>query len=877
MRKIIKSFFCFILFLCLLPHSLPVFADEVEQAEEVPENLLHIGSVEALFEFAENCRLDSYSIDLTVTLDTDIDLTGTSFSAIPIFGGIFEGNGHSITGISITEDGSTQGFFRYLQPAAIVRNLNIEGAVTPSGSKNAVGGIAGSNAGLIENCSFTGTVTGADKVGGIAGINQLTGIIEGCTTDGTITGNHFTGGIAGENPGVIRSCTNNAEINTTAAQNNVNFSDITLETLTGSESADTATDVGGIAGASSGVVRNCTNRGNVGYQHMGYNIGGILGTQSGYITGCTNYGKIFGRKETGGIVGQMEPAVRIEYTADTLQILQGQLDTLENLTNQTSSNAQTGVSDLSDQLPALQEQIDAAGNAIDILRPDYGNPFLPDADTLLAAQNSLASSLSAMPDTLNHIAVSAQNTADTISSDMRAIASQINAISNTIGSASDHIGGSVTDISDLDTEEDLTGKVEDCANHGAVLSDLNGGGITGAISFENDLDPDDDVEIAGDISLNFSGEVRAVILRCENTGTVSVKNQNGGGIVGRQYLGLVKGCINAGNVDGEEADHLGGIAGRSNGYIRSCDVRCALTGDAWIGGIAGTGDTVTGCRSMVSLAGRERLGSILGYAGDTENVLGNYYMIVGTDQGAVDGISYAGIAEPLAQAEFLSMEDLPEMFGQVTVLFLFDDGRTQTVTLAPNEELRDADIPSLEERDGYVAVWEGLAETDRSRISFDMTFEAVYSPLRTVIESSERGENGLGILLAQGVFAENAEIILTELTQAAPVEEGCTFLEGREFEITSGNAVSLRYLPAGEYDTNKLSVMLRNADGLWYTSEVTADGSYLVFDIAVGDTAFCLAKKPAGYAVLWAVAGGVGIVAAAVCVVILRRRRYQKK
>ena len=111
----------------------------------------------------------------------------------------------------------------------------------------------------------------------------------------------------GNNLGVIRSCNNRSAVNTTAEENQVKLSDISFDTITGSESVSTVTDIGGIAGTSSGVIRQSKNRGNVGYQHMGYNVGGIAGTQTGYLYKCENFAQVYGRKEVGGIVGQMEP------------------------------------------------------------------------------------------------------------------------------------------------------------------------------------------------------------------------------------------------------------------------------------------------------------------------------------------------------------------------------------------------------------------------------------------------------------------------------------------------------------------------------------------------------------------------------------------
>ncbi|MBQ7859264.1 MAG: hypothetical protein IJ347_03905, partial [Faecalibacterium sp.] len=311
-----KRFFSLLLCCAFaLTAALPVWAAK----QQPTSTLLTIDSAEEFLQFTEHCRLDRYSQNLQVTLQADIDLSGTGFAGVPIFCGSFEGDGHTIAGLEITAEGTALGLFRYLTADAVVQNLTVEGQVTPEGSRSRVGGIAGENAGLILNCRFAGTVSGGDRVGGIAGRNTVTGIIQSCHTAGDVHGNHFVGGIAGDNTGVVRSCENTAAVNTTEQQNTVELGDITLDTLTNAEATNTVTDIGGIAGVSSGVLRECTNRGEVGYRQMGYNIGGIAGTQNGYITGCENYAPVQGRKEVGGIVGQLEPATVIEYSADTLQ------------------------------------------------------------------------------------------------------------------------------------------------------------------------------------------------------------------------------------------------------------------------------------------------------------------------------------------------------------------------------------------------------------------------------------------------------------------------------------------------------------------------------------------------------------------------------
>ena len=59
--------------LLLLSAALPVFADEVEMPQTRKVTILNLKSFEKL---AENCRLDSFSRNLVVSLETDLDLEG---------------------------------------------------------------------------------------------------------------------------------------------------------------------------------------------------------------------------------------------------------------------------------------------------------------------------------------------------------------------------------------------------------------------------------------------------------------------------------------------------------------------------------------------------------------------------------------------------------------------------------------------------------------------------------------------------------------------------------------------------------------------------------------------------------------------------------
>lgn len=330
------------------------------------EDAVVISSVEDLLEFSKNCALDAWSRGKTVRLAADLSLAEVDFSPVPIFSGIFDGQGHTISGLRLTAAGSSQGFFRYLEPAAVVRNLTVTGIVSPEGSRSSIGGIAGVNSGTIQSCAFRGTVQGRSAVGGIVGRNNESGQVIDCAASGYVYGENATGGIAGRNLGILLKCENRAGVNLTEAGDSSGLMDLDAgasleERITsGGEEDDDAygllnsySDTGGIVGCSSGVVQSCVNTGAVGYPHVGYNAGGIAGRQSGYLAGCVNSGEIRGRKDVGGIVGQAEPLLALNPGRDALERLRAELDALDRLIDRALDDAQSTGDDISARLAIL--------------------------------------------------------------------------------------------------------------------------------------------------------------------------------------------------------------------------------------------------------------------------------------------------------------------------------------------------------------------------------------------------------------------------------------------------------------------------------------------------------------------------------------------
>ena len=249
LKRLAALLLCALMVTGLFGAAVDVLADG---EAETPGVSYYINTLEDLMALAESCAVDSYSKNVTVYLQTDLDLTGSGFESIPTFGGVFEGGGHTISGLSLTANRSHTGFFRYVQEGAVVKELNLSGEVKPGGSAQYAGGIAGNNAGAIRDCSFTGTVEALTSTGGLAGANEKTGVIENCRMSGTVTGQHYTGGIAGQNLGTITRCVNSASVNTTSQEVSTDISGLSVTSVTSIDSTteliNDYTDTGGIAG-----------------------------------------------------------------------------------------------------------------------------------------------------------------------------------------------------------------------------------------------------------------------------------------------------------------------------------------------------------------------------------------------------------------------------------------------------------------------------------------------------------------------------------------------------------------------------------------------------------------------------------------------------
>ncbi len=191
------------------------------------------------------------------------------------FAGTFDGNGHSISNLTITDSDAYMTFGLFGRIAA---NGKVSGITINSGNVNAymcTGAIAGMNIGTIENCVNHASISALG---------------------------FYAGGIVGGNYGTVKHC--------------INYGSVIVN-------GNNGCGAGGIAGTSIGIVECCGNHGDIRANLI--DAGGIVGSvdKPGSIVGniteykivnCYNRGAItVGQQQAGGIVGMVNDRESIPF------------------------------------------------------------------------------------------------------------------------------------------------------------------------------------------------------------------------------------------------------------------------------------------------------------------------------------------------------------------------------------------------------------------------------------------------------------------------------------------------------------------------------------------------------------------------------------
>jgi hypothetical protein len=285
------------------------------------------------------CNNTNYWDDC-IRLDVDLNLSGTTYTRAPIafdtaigpdaydhteafegipFAGSFDGNHHTIAGLTIVGgDNCHLGLFGGIRLGE-VKNLNLSGC-NVSGNLRNIGGLCGAKrVGVISNCSVTGTITGgaaqSKNIGGLCGHLRSNGGIVDCTANVTVSGKSSVGCLVGEHyldgPGAIVNCSSSgtaagkSQAGGLCGTNFANIIDCYSEaTVTGENS------LGGFCGYTAGggpynlTVSGCYATGNV--TGTGENIAGFCGVNQGIIRDCFARGNVAGGvKQVAGFAGNI--------------------------------------------------------------------------------------------------------------------------------------------------------------------------------------------------------------------------------------------------------------------------------------------------------------------------------------------------------------------------------------------------------------------------------------------------------------------------------------------------------------------------------------------------------------------------------------------
>lgn len=837
-------------------------------------NVIEISRVNELIEFANKCKYDSYSKDKIVKLTADIDVSDSDFKGISYFAGTFDGGSHIISGFNVDYKGSDFGFFRYIAESGFITNLNISGSINVTGSQKNIGGIAGVNKGVINESSFSGKVNASTATGAIAGYNHENAKIVSCTSDADILATNQTGGIAGVNDGLISSCTSKSRVNTQELDTTLDIGGVDVGTLNLTQNVIDRNDMGGIAGESTGIISDCVNYGKIGFAHTGYNVGGIAGKQSGKVITCSNEGEIYGRKDVGGIVGQAEPDIESEYLNDRVDDVQSSIDIINSTLNNMSSSMNNASSDVKsyteniiDQykelLDKLQDKLNG-NNDNDEKIEDFVDDISKDIEN------------STVADDIHGVADTVDSEIRTIADSIERISAQIKNIGNTVTETMDVVTSDddyIEDISSADSAQNSDGVIAKSVNRGAVHGDINAGGIAGTMNVEYDVDPEYDLDITETTNVRLRSTVSDVVIYCINYGEVNSKKDCAGGIVGLQELGLVYGSEGYGTVKSETGNYAGGIAGNSASAITDSYSLCNVESEDYTGGICGKGYTMQNCISIPAILGDgEAKGSLAGIIESDGEVSTNIF--VNDIYGGIDDINYSGKADSASYEAVMAMENIPDGFHRVTLVFKADGNVIDTKNIAYNANLGVSELPSIPDKDGYYAQWpENIVSKP---ILQNTVVEAEYHVWIESVAGDIASQNDKPLFIAEGKFYDDNKITLSKCDTdnlSGDIEYSYAWkMRGTDVK-DKGTKTCHFYI---KNTSGSSEVWYRdNADSGWVKADAKEHGSYMTAEIPY-EADFAVIHKESSNMIYY-ICGGAAACIIVLAVIIIKKRKKRNK
>ena len=547
------------------------------------------------------------------------------------FCGVFNGDGYAVRGIYINTQESYQGLFGNSGGGSIIANLGV--AESYIYGDTYVGGVVGYNGagyndveysgGTVTNCYNTGSVTGKDHVGGVAGINEDTvtdcynvgsingnkyvgGVVGGnswddtvtdCCNTGIVTGKDYVGGVVGENNGTVTDCYNTSSVTGkdyvggVVGYNAYGTSAVTDCYNTGIVIGERF--VGGVIGyLFVGTASNCYNEGSITGKDR---VGGVIGGNEDPVTACYNTGIVSGVSRVGGVIGDNSDTVTACY--NTGSVTGGSYvggvagyNWSSTFTNCYNTGSVNGERDVGGVVGYNKGNVTVCYNTGSVTSKEdgysYGGVAGYNWGTITDCYNE--GSITGKDCGGGVVGCNRDTVIDCYNT---GIVTGVNTVSGVVG--------------------ENMGTVTDCYNEGSVNGNDNTGGVVG-----------------------FGDGDGGTVTGCYNTGSVTGNNKVGGVVGGMDDDSsgrTVIGCYNTGFVTG--ISYVGGVIGENNGtnsVVTDCYNTGGITGGTYVGGVVGhnshTG-SVTNCYNTGSVTGDERVGGVVGLSDGDAAVTNCYYYV----------------------------------------------------------------------------------------------------------------------------------------------------------------------------------------------------------------------------------------------------------
>ena len=431
----------------------------------------------------------------------------------------------------------------------------------------------------------------------------------------------------------------------------------------------------------------------------------------------------------------------------------------------------------------------------------------------------------------------------------------------------------IEDISSADSAQNSDGVIAKSVNRGAVHGDINAGGIAGTMNVEYDVDPEYDLDITETTNVRLRSTVSDVVIYCINYGEVNSKKDCAGGIVGLQELGLVYGSEGYGTVKSETGNYAGGIAGNSASAITDSYSLCNVESEDYTGGICGKGYTMQNCISIPAILGDgEAKGSLAGIIESDGEVSTNIF--VNDIYGGIDDINYSGKADSASYEAVMAMENIPDGFHRVTLVFKADGNVIDTKNIAYNANLGVSELPSIPDKDGFYAQWpENIVSKP---ILQNTVVEAEYHVWIESVAGDIASQNDKPLFIAEGKFYDDNKITLSKCDTdnlSGDIEYSYAW-KMRGTDVKDKGTKTCHFYIKNTLGSSE--VWYRdNADSGWVKADAKEHGSYMTAEIPY-EADFAVIHKESSNMIYY-ICGGAAACIIVLAVIIIKKRKKRNK